>query len=178
MNKLQRRQALLVMISAPAVAAGCNRNELSEATEDMPTVFLENTRVGLRGFQIVSMTVGQRIIFLPTPGVRVLGVALLVSGLVTLLVIEYLDVELKRRVVREELSDAERIAVESKLAVEFQTENGLSESVALGPNQYEQVDSAAGNGFNADASDADASDAGNSDAEISDAEISDNGANG
>ncbi len=139
MNKLQRRQALLVMISAPAVTVGCSRDAVSEATEEIPTSALQNTRVGLRGFQIVSMTVGQRIIFLPTPGVRVLGVALLVSGLVTLLVVEYLDVELKRRMVKEELSDAERIAAESSLGIEFQTDNGLKEFVSLGPNQYEEA---------------------------------------
>ncbi|MGB0596873.1 MAG: hypothetical protein ACPGLY_09290 [Rubripirellula sp.] len=127
------------MIAAPVVATGCSRDEVSEATEEMPTAVLQNTRIGLRGFQLVSMTVGQRIIFLPTPGVRVLGVALLVSGLVTFLVVEYLDVELKRRMVKEELSDTERIAAESSLGIEFQTDNGLKEFVALGPNQYEEV---------------------------------------
>lgn len=139
MDKLQRRHALLAMIVAPVVTAGCSRDEVSEATEEMPTSVLQNTRIGLRGFQLVSMTVGQRIIFLPTPGVRVLGVALLVSGLVTFLVVEYLDVELKRRMVKEELSDTERIAAESSLGIEFQTDNGLKEFVSLGPNQYEEV---------------------------------------
>ncbi|MEM8671422.1 MAG: hypothetical protein AAGG48_28135 [Planctomycetota bacterium] len=138
MNRLQRRQALMAMIATPVLATGCSRQEISEATEDISTDALQSTRVGLRGFQIVSLMVGQRIIFLPAPGVRVLGVALLVSGLATLLVVEYLDVELKRRTIREELSDDERIGVESSLAVEFQTDNGLTESVALGPNQYEE----------------------------------------
>ena len=71
------------------------------------------------------------------PAVRILGVALLTSGLVTFLVIEYLDEELRRRSVREALEDQERTAIESQLAVEFITENGFKESVALGPNQYE-----------------------------------------
>lgn len=146
MDKLQRRQALLVMISAPAIASGCSREEISEATSEVSDEVLENTRVGLRGFQIIAFSVGQRVVLLPPPAVRILGVALLVSGVATLLVVEYLDVELKRRMVREELSDQERIAIESDLAVEFQTENGLTETVALGPNRYEDTDPGDANG--------------------------------
>lgn len=139
MDKMQRRQALLAMISAPVVASGCSRDEIAEATAEIPTEVLDNTRIGLRGFQIVAFSVGQRVVLLPHPAVRILGVALLVSGVATFLVVEYLDVELKRRSVREELSDDERIAIESDLAIEFETENGLTESVALGPNQYEEA---------------------------------------
>jgi hypothetical protein len=146
MNTLQRRHALLLIMASPIAASGCSRQEIAEATSDVPTEVLTNTRIGLRGFQIVAFTVGQRMVFLPLPAVRILGVALLVSGVATFLVVEYLDVELKRRIVREELSDKERIAIESNLAVEFQTDNGLTESVALGPNRYEEVDQTPDNG--------------------------------
>jgi len=146
MDKLQRRQALMVMMSAPVVVSGCSRDEIAEATSEVPTDVLENTRIGLRGFQIIAFTVGQRIVYLPHPAVRILGVALLVSGAATFLVVEYLDVELKRRNYREGLSDEERIALESELAVEFQTENGLTETVALGPNQYEEAAAVEDNG--------------------------------
>ena len=81
--------------------------------------------------------VGKRLVQLPHPAVRILGVALLTSGAATYLVIEYLSVELNKRSVREALAEEERVTIESALAVEFVTENGLNETVALGPNQYE-----------------------------------------
>jgi hypothetical protein len=56
---------------------------------------------------------------------------------VSQLAIEYLDDELKRRKIRQELSEEERASIEARLAVVFTTENGLEEQVQLGPNRYE-----------------------------------------
>lgn len=144
MNTLQRRQALVALIATPIAVAGCRQNDFEQIADELSTDTLQNARVGLRGFQLVSFMVGQRIILLPAPGVRILGAALLVSGIATFLVVEYLDIELKRRTIREELSDDERMGLESSLALELQTENGLTEKVALGANQYEDPNATAG----------------------------------
>ena len=139
MTRIQRREAIAALAASTlAVAAGCDSGRIEEAIDNTPTETLENTRLSLRGFQIVAFTVGRRVVHLPHPAVRILGVALLTSGVATFLIVEYLDVELKRRSLREALEQDERARLESNLAVEFATENGLTESVALGPNQYEQ----------------------------------------
>ena len=137
MSKLQRRQAILAMAASATTLCGCGSDSVDDAVADLSTPTLENARVGLRGFQIVAFMVGKRLVQLPHPAVRILGVALLTSGAATYLVIEYLSVELNKRSVREALEEQELAAIESALAVEFVTENGFTESVALGPNQYE-----------------------------------------
>ena len=140
MTKIQRRQAIIAIAASAAAAGGCSSSIVDETVAETSTPTLENTRVGLRGFQIVAFTVGKRLVQLPPPAVRILGVALLTSGLATFLVIEYLDIELKKRSLRELLVTEELTAIESDLAVVFTTENGLTESVALGPNQYETTE--------------------------------------
>lgn len=142
MNKMQRRDAIIAMAaSSLAVSSvsstGCSSELVDQRVAEMPTETLAESQIALRGFQIVAFMVGKRLVTLPHPAVRVLGVALLTSGAVTFLVVEYLDIELKKRRVREAIDEQERIAIESELAVEFQTENGFTEKVALGPNQYE-----------------------------------------
>jgi hypothetical protein len=110
---------------------------VTDAVEDVPTDTLENVQVSLRGFQLVAFLVGKRVVRLPHPAVRILGIAIVSTALVSQIAIEYLDDELKRRRFREELSEEERAAIEAELAVTFTTENGLDEQVQLGPNQYE-----------------------------------------
>lgn len=137
---IRRREALVVLTGVLCVP-GCNRNPVStavtDAVQEIPTETLESVHVGLRGFQLVAFIVGKRVVRLPHPAVRILGVALVSTALVSLLAIEYLDDELKRRQIREELSEQERSSIEAQLAVVFTTENGLDEQVHLGPNRYE-----------------------------------------
>ena len=137
---IRRREALVVLTGVLCVP-GCNRNPVStavtDAVQEIPTETLESVHVGLRGFQLVAFIVGKRVVRLPHPAVRILGVALVSTALVSLLAIEYLDDELKRRQIREDLSEEERSSIEAQLAVVFTTENGLDEQVQLGPNRYE-----------------------------------------
>lgn len=137
---IRRREALIVLAGMLCVP-GCSGDPVStavtEAVEDIPTETLESVHVGLRGFQLVTLMVGKRVVRLPHPAVRILGVALVSMALLSLLAIEYLDDELKRRQIREELSEGERSSIEAQLAVVFTTENGLDEQVQLGPNRYE-----------------------------------------
>lgn len=137
MTGIQRRDAMLLIAASTATVAGCNSRAIENTVAATETDTLQSTRVGLRGFQLVAFTVGKRLVQLPHPAVRILGIALVTSGVATFLAIEYLDVELKKRSVREALDEYERSEVEAALAVTFQTENGFDESVALGPNQYE-----------------------------------------
>ncbi|MAI35629.1 MAG: hypothetical protein L7W43_11875 [Rubripirellula sp.] len=137
---IRRREALVVLAGVLCVP-GCSDNPVSnavtDAVEEIPTETIESLHVGLRGFQLVAFLVGKRVVRLPHPAIRILGVALVSTALVSLLAIEYLDDELKRRQIREELSEQERASIEALLAVVFTTENGLDEQVQLGPNRYE-----------------------------------------
>ena len=142
MTTIERRDALLWMAAAGSgLAVGCGTDGLGQKLDqriaETPTDTLEHTRLALRGFQIVAFAVGKRIVHLPHPAVRVLGVTLLTSGAITFLVVEYLDVELRRRSHQEELDDGGRSLLESAMAVKFLTDNGLEETVMLGPNRYE-----------------------------------------
>ena len=110
---------------------------VSDAVEELPTDTIERVQVSLRGFQLIAFMVGKRVVRLPHPAVRILGVAIVSSALISQLAIEYLDDELVRRETREQLTGDERSRIESQLAVVFKTLNGLEESVALGPNRYE-----------------------------------------
>lgn len=131
------RRALLVAVAAALpVASGCSTETVRETVADIDTDTLENTTLALRGFAILSVAIGPRLIPLPAPGVRVLAVFLIVSGVATKLAIEYLDVELRQRHFAEALNDEEAKAIESDLAVTFQLENGNTEKVQLGANQY------------------------------------------
>lgn len=143
MNKMRRREAILWMTGGAAAIAGCTPSDVSETVSqtvaEASTESLESTRIGLRGFQIVAFTVGKRVVQLPHPAVRILGIALVSTATVAFLAIEYLDDELSKRRIREELSQQERASIESALSVTFTTENGFEEQVALGPNQYEST---------------------------------------
>ncbi len=142
MKRMNRRNMLLsaAAISVP-VAVGCSKSDVSDAVEGaaegIETESLEETAVVLRGFQIISWEIGKRVIFLPIPAVRIIGVTLVVSAGVAKIAIEFLDIELTRRKVVEELSSEELIEVESDPQIQFKLENGDTESVSLGPRQYE-----------------------------------------
>ncbi len=128
---------MLIAVAAAPVLAGCDADAVQDAIDSAETDTLETGSLALRGFAIVAYVVGTRVVTLPTPGVRILGVVLIITSLTTKLAIEYLDVELKKRYVAEELDPSEQRQIESDLAVTFQLENGQTESVPLGPNQYE-----------------------------------------
>ena len=139
---IQRREAFVVltgMLCVPGCSGDPVTNAVTDVVEGVPTETLESVHVGLRGFQLVAFMVGKRVVRLPHPAVRILGVALVSTALVSLLAIEYLDDELRRRQIREELSEDERSSIEAQLAVVFTTENGLDEQVHLGPNRYESL---------------------------------------
>lgn len=140
MRPVSRRRVLLA-VAAPTVTlplvSGCGSDTVKETIAEADTQTLEQSKVALRGFAIVTYIVGARVVTLPTPGVRILGVALVITSIATKLAIEYLDVELKKRYVAEELSEEEARAIESDLHVVFQLENGDSEKVPLGENRYE-----------------------------------------
>ena len=116
---------------------GTASSAVADAVEEVPTETIQSVQVSLRGFQLVAFMVGKRVVRLPHPAVRILGIVLVSTALVSQLAIEYLDDELKRREIREELSEEERASIEAQLAVVFTTENGLEEQVQLGPNRYE-----------------------------------------
>ena len=138
MNRINRRNLLLTAaaVSIPA-AVGCSKDSVHETIDSIDTETIESASVALKGFAIVSCMVGPRIVALPAPGVRVLAVCLVVSGIATKLAIEYLDVELKRRYITEALEEAEAKQIEQDLAVTFSLENGDKETVVLGANKYE-----------------------------------------
>lgn len=136
--RLSRRRMLLAATGATALV-GCGSN-LSETTEEMvdsiDTSTLESGKLALRGFAIVSYMVGTRVVMLPSPGVRILGVVLIFGTIATKLAIEYLDDELKKRYHTDELSEEDARQIEMDGVVKFQTEDGETESVRLSPNQY------------------------------------------
>ena len=147
---MQRSNRRVFFVSAAAAAslplsAGCGSDAVDEAVSstvadavaDVDTATLEEGMVALRGFEIVAWEIGKRVIWLPVPAIRIIGVSLIVSAGVTKLVIRYLDVELKRRESEEILTSDEVVELESAQKVSFQLENGYSEDVVLGANQYE-----------------------------------------
>ena len=141
---IQRREALVLLAGTAFCAPGCSgdpvgtaSSAVADAVEEVPTETIQSVQVSLRGFQLVAFLVGKRVVRLPHPAVRILGIALVSTALVSQLAIEYLDDELKRREILEELSEEERASIEARLAVVFTTENGLEEQVQLGPNRYE-----------------------------------------
>lgn len=131
-----RRGLLIAAAAALPAVSGCSTNTVHETVADMDTDTLENAALAMRGFAILSVAIGPRLIPLPAPGVRVLAVFLIVSGVATKLAIEYLDVELRQRHFAEALSEEEAKAIETDLAVKFHLENGNTEQVQLGANQY------------------------------------------
>ena len=76
---IQRREALVVLTGMLYVP-GCSGDRVTDAVtdvvEEVPTETLESVHVGLRGFQLVAFMVGKRVVRLPHPAVRILGVAL------------------------------------------------------------------------------------------------------
>lgn len=137
MQSIHRRRMLIAAVAAAPALAGCDSDTVQEAIDNAETETLETGSLALRGFAIVAYVVGTRVVTLPTPGVRILGVALIITSLTTKLAIEYLDVELNKRYVVEEVNESEQRQIEADLMVTFQLENDTSETVPLGPNQYE-----------------------------------------
>jgi len=136
-DNFSRRQLMLLLGASTIPAIGCSSDDVQEVVDQIDTETLETATVALHGYALVSCLVGPRIVSLPAPGVRVLAVFLVVSSVATKLVIEYLDVELRKRRLTELLREEETKAIESELAVLFTTESGESESVLLGANQYD-----------------------------------------
>lgn len=146
MNRSNRRVFLFTAAAASLpVAAGCDSgkvdravsNTVADAVADVDSETLAEGMVALRGFEIVAWELGKRVVWLPVPAIRIIGVSLIISAGVTKLVIRYLDVELKRRHTEEILTVDEAVQLESTQEVTFRLDNGYTEDVPLGPNQYE-----------------------------------------
>ncbi len=151
-SKLGRRHFLACVSTSLAVTAGCSQElsstspspsssqpagQLDESLIDtVEPETLQRTKLALRGYEIVSMKVGSRLVFLSNPALRILGVVLISSSVAAKLAVDYIDDELIRRRIEEEVSTSERSAIESQHAVEFQTGSGTIENVYLGPTQY------------------------------------------
>ncbi|MEW4531057.1 hypothetical protein [Maioricimonas sp. JC845] len=97
---------------------------------------ITNYRIALHGFQIVAFRLGEQLVKLPNPAVRILGVVLWFSATGVTLVVDFLDTELQDRQIREAVEEAVRIEIEDQRAVTFITESGRTESVPLKENQY------------------------------------------
>ena len=144
MSLLERRRFLLLAGGSLAITSGCgNRGEVPDAIgmiddkiASADTDELRHTRLALRGYELVSYTLGSRVLFLPYPGMRILSVAIIASGIVAKLAIEYIDEELIRRHIEEELSPDDRAKVESDGYVAFTTQSGVTEKAFLAPTQY------------------------------------------
>ena len=131
----RRNFVLLTAASTSALAAGCGK-EVTDAVGTATTETVQNSKLALRGYQIVAYKLGETLIHTPHPVTRIIGVFIAFSATAAELVIEYLDDELERRHIRETLSEQQRILVEQHRSVTFLTENGAEEHVALGDNQY------------------------------------------
>lgn len=146
MSRLEQRRTFLLSVGGlAAVAAGCDRVSdvgsdslsIDGAVDAASTSELRTTKLALRGYEIVSMLVAKRVVFLPYPAMRVVAVTLVVSSLAAHLAVQYIDEELVMRKLEEKLSAEERAYLESEGSVEFETASGLSEKVVLGPTEYE-----------------------------------------
>lgn len=148
---MKRRQfACIILGGGSAAILGCGRSpleagaemveELDQAAEDatrqLDTDTIENTRVVLYGFMITAVVVGGALRFLPDPAVRVVSVGLIVTNQGIRLAISYLDEELERREHLESLSEEEAKAIEEVGNVELRLDNGETESVQLSPREY------------------------------------------
>ncbi|MCC9641122.1 hypothetical protein LOC71_02475 [Rhodopirellula sp. JC740] len=149
---MQRRQFLsLSAVAAAASVAGCDKGqmtapvaatvdqvnaELERKVEETSTDQLENYRVALRGYEIVSGMIGPRVFFLPYPGMRILSVLIVATTVSAKLVVKYIDTELIQRQLEEDLKKEERTRIEADGYVAFKTESGVEERTFLAPTQY------------------------------------------
>ena len=141
---MRRRQFFLMSGVSLAAASGCGSGNpitetvvaVDDAIATADTADLRSAKLALRGYQLVSFTLGPRVMFLPYPGMRILSVAIVASGLVAKLVVDYIDDELIRRQIEEELTSEVRAQLEADGFVQFKTESGVSEKAYLGPTVY------------------------------------------
>ncbi|MEX1028036.1 MAG: hypothetical protein WD049_08525 [Candidatus Paceibacterota bacterium] len=139
-----RRTFFVTFAGALAGASGCDRDgdgsdgtgAIGEAIDGASTEDLKTARLALRGYEIVSLTIARRVVFLPYPGMRIVAVFLVATTVAAHLVVKYIDEELIMRRIEETLSSEEKLAVEGDGYVEFETESGLLEKVYLAPTKY------------------------------------------
>lgn len=143
MTTIERRRFLLFSGLSAAALSGCSKDNplpsvatVDEAIANADTDELKHTKLALRGYELVSYTLGSRLLFLPYPGMRILSVVVIASGIVAKLAIEYIDDELIRRQVEEELTGEVRAQLEANGYVEFKTASGITEKVYLAPAEY------------------------------------------
>ena len=130
-----RRRFFVGIAGATIVVSGCDKSP-SEIVETSPKIVVQGTKLALRGYQIVAMYVGEKLVRLPHLAVRIVGVFLVTTSLGTELVVDYLDDELQKREIRESITEQQKISIEERRSVKFILDNGQEESVRLGDNQY------------------------------------------
>ena len=93
--EMQRRELLMMLAGTGCLVSGCNGDPIemaservSDAVEELPTDTIERVQVSLRGFQLIAFMVGKRVVRLPYPAVRILGIAIVSSALISQLAIE------------------------------------------------------------------------------------------
>jgi hypothetical protein len=152
MKQTNRRQMLsLTAVAATASAIGCGSSsnidsvkqsvdaaadKIQDAVESSSTEDLKRYKVALHGYQIVSMLIAGRIVFLPYPGMRILSVVIFATSIAAKLSVEYIDDELIHRKIEESLTEKERSVTESDRSVTFTTESGIAEKQYLAPTIY------------------------------------------
>lgn len=134
-SRLITRRDLLIAGGMALFTIGCGNKSPTVATA--PTPAIQGSKIALRGYQIVAVKAGEKLIQLPHPALRILAVALIISAVGSEILIVYLDDELRRREIREAISEEQRIFLEEQRAVTFLTENGQEESIPLRDNVYE-----------------------------------------
>ncbi|MEM7478600.1 MAG: hypothetical protein AAF483_26755 [Planctomycetota bacterium] len=154
MKNISRREALtLTAVAATATAAGCNSSKVGEAItkplaaasqeieenlESASTEDLKGLKLALRGYEIVSMAIVGRIVFLPYPGMRIVSVMIVATAATAKLAVKYIDDELMMRKLEEPLSEDERSKVEFDGHIAFATASGLEQREYLAPTVYEE----------------------------------------
>ena len=152
MGLTNRRQILsMTAMVATASTIGCNpsnvidpisesvdsaANKVQDAVENTSSSDLKRYKIALRGYQIVSMYIAGRVVFLPYPGMRILAVVIVASSVAAKLSVEYIDDELIHRKIEESLTSKERSAIESDRCVTFTTESGIDTKEYLSPTTY------------------------------------------
>lgn len=142
MSEPNRRIFFVLAASSVAITGtGCSKEDIDKKVAETSTGNLETAKVLLHGYQLVSMKIGNRIVGLSPSAIRILGVLIIASSIAAKLSVEYIDDELIRRKIEEELSGEERQKIEMDGTVAFQTESGVTEAVRIGLTVYEEPES-------------------------------------
>ena len=134
MRYTRRNFAYVAAGCVAATAGGCGSPEA--VVKAIPESQLQTVKLVLKGYQIVSLLIGQRVVMMPHPAMRILSVVINVSSSVAKMAVDYISEELMIRRLEEKLTAEERSSVEGAHFVKFTCETGLEQLVYLAPTQY------------------------------------------